>query len=76
MKYITKGTVEMKFLAQNAALTATIAALYYVLPLRTRYVSAVNIPEIKISFEAFIASIFSVKIKQHFIAQRGIINAR
>jgi hypothetical protein len=76
MKYITKGSVEMKFLAQNIALTATIATLYYVLSLRTRYVSAVAIPEIKMSFKAFIASIFRFKITQHFIMQRGIINAR
>ena len=76
MKYITKGTVQMKFLAQNVALTTTIATLYYVLSLITRYVSAVAILEIKISFEAFIASIFGVKITQHFIMQRGIINVR
>jgi hypothetical protein len=76
MKYITKGTLEMKFLAQNVALTATIATLYYVLSLITRYVSSVAIPGFKISFEAFIASIFGVKITQHFVMQRGIINAR
>jgi hypothetical protein len=54
---------------------AVFAALYYVLSLITPYVPAVAIPEIKISLEALIASIFGVKIIQHLIMQRGTVNA-
>jgi len=55
-----KGTVQMKLSAQNVALMAVFAALYYVLSLITPYVPAVAIPEIKISLEALIASIFGL----------------
>lgn len=65
----------MKLSAQNVALMAVFAALYYVLSLITPYIPAVAIPEIKISLEALIASIFGVKIIQHLIMQRGTVNA-
>jgi hypothetical protein len=48
----------MKLSAKNAALTAIFAALYYVLSLITPYIPAVAIPEIKISLEALIASVY------------------
>ncbi|MEM2319713.1 MAG: ECF transporter S component, partial [Candidatus Bathyarchaeia archaeon] len=50
----------MKLSAKNAALTAIFAALYYVLSLVTPYIPAVAIPEIKISLEALIASVYGL----------------
>lgn len=50
----------MKLSAKNAALTAMFAALYYVLSLITPYIPAVAIPEIKISLEALIASVYGL----------------
>ncbi|MEM3641510.1 MAG: hypothetical protein QXH37_06290 [Candidatus Bathyarchaeia archaeon] len=48
----------MKSTTQNIALIGIFASLYYVLSLVTPYVPAVAIPEIKISLEALIATIF------------------
>jgi len=48
----------VKLSAQNVALMGIFAALYNVLSLITPYVPAVAIPEIKISLEALIATIF------------------
>lgn len=50
----------MKLSAKNVALTAIFAALYYVLSLITPYIPAVAIPEIKISLEALIASVYGL----------------
>jgi hypothetical protein len=45
---------------RNLALVAIFAALYYVLSLVTPFVPAVGLPEITISLEALIASIFGI----------------
>jgi hypothetical protein len=50
----------MKLSAQNVALMAVFAALYYVFSLITPYIPAIAIPQIKISLEALIASIFGL----------------
>ena len=50
----------MRLSTQNVALMAVFAALYYVLSLITPYIPAIAIPEIKISLEALIASIFGL----------------
>lgn len=50
----------MRLSTQNVALMTVFAALYYVLSLITPYVPAVGVPEIKISLEALIASIFGL----------------
>lgn len=50
----------MKLSTKNVALTAVFAALYYVLSLITPFIPAVAIPEIKISLEALIASVYGL----------------
>ena len=50
----------MKLTARNIALVAIFSALYYVLSLITPYVPAIGLPEITISLEALIASVFGI----------------
>ncbi|UCG36942.1 MAG: ECF transporter S component [Candidatus Bathyarchaeota archaeon] len=50
----------MKLSTQTIALTAIFASLYYVLSLITPHVPAIGIPEIVISLEALIASVFGL----------------
>lgn len=52
--------MKMKLSAQNVALMAVFAALYYILSLITPYIPAIAIPEVKISLEALIATIFGL----------------
>jgi uncharacterized membrane protein len=72
--YYTKG-LKVKLSAQNAALVAVFAALYYVLSLITPYVPAVAIPEIKISLEALIATIFGVILGPYLGALTAFVGA-
>jgi hypothetical protein len=50
----------MRLSTQNIALLAIFAALYYILSLITPYVPAIAAPEIKISLEALIASVYGL----------------
>lgn len=50
----------MKLSTRDVALMALFAALYYVLSIFTPYVPAIGAPEIKISLEALIATIFGL----------------
>jgi hypothetical protein len=50
----------MKLTSKNIALVAIFSALYYVLSLITPFVPAIGVPEIKISLEALIASVFGI----------------
>ena len=50
----------MRITTKNLALIAIFAALYYVLSLITPYVPAIGVPDIKISLEALIATIFGI----------------
>lgn len=50
----------MKLTTKNIALLAIFSALYYVLSLITPYVPAIGVPEITISLEALIASVFGI----------------
>jgi hypothetical protein len=50
----------MKLTTRNLALVAIFAALYYVLSLITPYIPAIGVPEITISLEALIASVFGL----------------
>ncbi len=50
----------MKLTTRNVALVAIFAALYYILSLITPYIPAIGLPEIQISLEAMIASVFGL----------------
>jgi len=50
----------VKLTAKNIALVAIFSALYYVLSLITPFVPAIGLPEISISLEALIASVFGI----------------
>jgi uncharacterized membrane protein len=65
----------VKLSAQNVALVAVFAALYYVLSLITPYVPAVAIPEIKISLEALIATIFGIILGPYLGALTAFVGA-
>jgi len=67
--------VEMKLSAQNVALMAVFAALYYVLSLITPYVPAIGVPEIKISLEALIATIFGLILGPYLGALTAFLGA-
>jgi uncharacterized membrane protein len=62
----------MKISAKNVALIAIFAALYYVLSLITPYIPAVGIPEIKISLEALIASVFGLVLGPYLGAMAAL----
>lgn len=65
----------MKLSARNVALAAVFAALYYVLSLITPYIPAVGIPEIKISLEALIASVFGLVLGPYLGALAALVGA-
>ena len=65
----------MKLTTRNVALVAIFAALYYVLSLITPYVPAIAIPEIKISLEALIASIFGLVLGPYLGALTAFLGA-
>ena len=65
----------MKLSAKNVALTAIFAALYYVLSLITPYIPAVAIPEIKISLEALIASVYGLILGPYLGALAAFVGA-
>ena len=67
--------LEMKVSAQNVALMAIFAALYYVLSLITPYVPAIGVPEIKISLEALIATIFGLVLGPYLGASTAFLGA-
>lgn len=50
----------MKLTTRNVALVAIFAALYYVISLITPFIPAIGVPEITISLEALIASVFGL----------------
>ena len=50
----------VKLTSRQIALVAVFAALYYILSLITPYVPAIGIPEITISLEALMASVFGI----------------
>ncbi|MGB9134579.1 MAG: ECF transporter S component [Candidatus Bathyarchaeia archaeon] len=50
----------MNLSARQVALMAVFAALYYVLSIITPYVPAIAVPEVRISLEALIASVFGL----------------
>jgi len=65
----------MKLSAQNVASMAVFAALYYVLSLITPYVPAIGVPEIKISLEALIATIFGLILGPYLGALTAFLGA-
>jgi biotin transporter BioY len=67
--------LEMKLSAQNVALMAVFAALYYVLSLITPYVPAIGVPDIKISLEALIATIFGLVLGPYLGALTAFLGA-
>jgi ECF transporter S component (folate family) len=50
----------VKFTTRNLALIAVFAALYYILSLMSPFVPAIGVPDLKISLEALIASVFGL----------------
>jgi hypothetical protein len=73
-KFYTGGH-KVKLTTRNVALAAIFAALYYVLSLITPYVPAIAIPEIKISLEALIASIFGLVLGPYLGALTAFLGA-
>ncbi|MGQ9551276.1 MAG: ECF transporter S component [Candidatus Bathycorpusculaceae bacterium] len=65
----------MRLNAQNVALIAVFAALYYVLSLVTPHIPAVAIPEVKISLEALFATIFGLILGPYFGALAAFTGA-
>jgi len=65
----------VKLTTRNVALAAIFAALYYVLSLITPYVPAIAIPEIKISLEALIASVFGLVLGPYLGALTAFLGA-
>jgi hypothetical protein len=75
MKSFTQEAMKTKLTTRNVALAAIFAALYYVLSLITPYVPAIAIPEIKISLEALIASIFGLVLGPYLGALTAFLGA-
>jgi len=67
--------IKMKLSTKNVALIAVFAALYYVLSLITPYIPAVAIPEIKISLEALIASVYGLVLGPYLGALASFLGA-
>ena len=60
---------------RNVALMAIFAALYFVLSLITPYVPAIGVPEIKISLEALIATLFGLILGPYLGALAAFLGA-
>ncbi len=65
----------MRLSTKNVALTAIFAALYYVLSLISPFIPAVAIPEIKISLEALIASVYGLILGPYLGALAAFVGA-
>lgn len=65
----------MRITTRNLALIAIFAALYYVLSLITPYIPAVGAPEIRISLEALIATIFGIVLGPYLGATTAFLGA-
>lgn len=61
--------------AKQVALMAIFAALYFILSLITPYVPAVGIPELKISLEALIATVFGIILGPYLGAATAFLGA-
>jgi hypothetical protein len=61
--------------AKQVALIAIFAALYFILSLITPYVPAIGIPELKISLEALIATVFGIILGPYLGAAAAFIGA-
>jgi len=60
---------------RNVAAVAIFAALYFVLSLITPYVPAIGVPEIKISLEALIATVFGLILGPYLGALAALLGA-
>ncbi len=60
---------------RNVAAVAIFAALYFVLSLVTPYVPAIGVPEIKISLEALIATVFGLILGPYLGASAAFLGA-
>jgi hypothetical protein len=67
--------LELKVSAQSVALMALFASLYYVLSIFTPYVPAVGVPDVKISLEALMASVFGLVLGPYLGASTAFIGA-
>jgi hypothetical protein len=65
----------MKLSALSVALMAVFAALYYVLSIFTPYIPAIGVPDIKISLEALIASVFGLVLGPYLGALTAFMGA-
>ena len=65
----------MKITTRQVALMAIFAALYFVLSFITPYIPALGVPEIKISLEALIATIFGLILGPYLGAAAAFIGA-
>ncbi len=74
-KFYTGALKHVKITTRNVALMAIFAALYYVLSLITPYIPALGIPEIRISLEALIATIFGLVLGPYLGAITAFLGA-
>jgi hypothetical protein len=65
----------MKITTRQVALMAIFASLYFVLSLITPYIPALGVPEIKISLEALIATIFGLILGPYLGAAAAFLGA-
>ena len=75
MKSFTQEDMKTKLTTRNVALVAIFAALYYILSLITPYIPAIGIPQITISLEALIASIFGLVLGPYLGAVTALLGA-
>jgi ECF transporter S component (folate family) len=67
--------MKIKITTRQIALMAIFAALYFVLSLITPYVPALGVPEIKISLEALIATVFGLVLGPYLGATAAFLGA-
>jgi hypothetical protein len=67
--------MQIKIGTRQVALLAIFAALYFVLSLITPYIPALGVPEIKISLEALIATIFGLVLGPYLGAAAAFLGA-
>jgi MFS family permease len=67
--------MQIKLNSRHVALMAIFAALYFVLSLITPFVPAVGVPEIRISLEALIATVFGLVLGPYLGAAAALLGA-
>jgi predicted membrane protein len=75
MQRFTREHRKMKITTRQVALLAIFAALFFVLSFITPYIPALGVPEIKISLEALIATVFGLILGPYLGAAAALLGA-